>query len=230
MKRTANRLVTSLAVVTAGVFMALPASAGLVQLNSVADLTADDSIQWSALGGDLTSLTPPTALTTANSASATLTGSSVFTVFLGSTYNADFAAGDTVVSAYDLNNGPLSTGIEIDFANPVYALGALIQANAFGAFTGTLQAYDSSSTLLGTVTVNSTVLGSGSGAPFLGASTTGNLIAKAVFSTDVAGAAIDTVSIQTSAPSSATPEPSAFVLMFSSVAALGFGARRRFAR
>src|SRR5271165_5182689 len=124
-------------------------AAGLVQLVTANDVGAIDSIQWSSLGGDLTPLSSPVSLATVDGYSAVLggsSGSSQFTLFSGSTYNADFLPNDTVISAFDSNTfAPLATGMQIHFAVPVLALGAQIQVSNFGPFTGTLLAFDANS-------------------------------------------------------------------------------------
>src|SRR6266705_3041418 len=146
----------TLALIACLAFASSPVHAGLVQVFSAAGIQANDTILWSALGGDLTPLSPPVALTTTQGQHGTLSGSSAFTVFSGSTYNADFLPGDFVVSAFDLNTfTALSSGIQINLPSLVMAAGAQVQVNSFGPFSATLQAFDSSAVLLGSVSVNS---------------------------------------------------------------------------
>src|SRR5437762_3755958 len=143
-------------------FAGSPVHAGLVQVFSVAGIQGNDTILWSSLGGDLTPLFPPVALITTQGHPGTLSGSTAFTVFSGSTYNADFLPGDFVVSAFDLNTfTALATGIQINLPPQVMAAGAQVQVNAFGPFTATLQAFDLNSVSLGSVSVNSSVVGNG---------------------------------------------------------------------
>jgi hypothetical protein len=200
-----------------------PAHAGLVQVVSVPGILANDTILWSALGGDTIGLTPPVTSTTTDGQSYTVTGPSALTIFQGSTYNADFLPGDFVISAFDINSfTPLSAGIEIDLPGLVYAIGAQVQVNAFGPFSATLQAFDATSLLLGSVTVNSSVGGNGDGsAVFLGGRTTGNPIASVVISSPTAGIALDTVSLQD------TPEPACLMLVAPALAALLLRKRAR---
>lgn len=195
----------------------LCSNAAIIQVSS---LPGSDSILWSSLGGDLTALTPPVGLVTIGGSSATLTGSTNFAIFAGSTYNADFLPGDTVVSAFDLNTfTPLATGIEILFASPVLGAGAQIQANTFGAFVGTLEAFDVNLVSLGSVHVSSTVQGNGDGsAPFLGLMSD-TPIKEVLFTADTAGVAINTLQI-------ATPEPSGLFLVLPALAA-AFAIRRK---
>lgn len=205
-------------VITLLTLVVLPsAHAALIQVTSIAGLPAhNDDINWASLGGDLTPLTPPVGLQTAAGRPATLSGSSAFTLFSGSTYNADFLPGDIVVSAFDLNTfTSLVTGIRIDLPFLVQGLGARVQVNAFGPFHAMLQALDVNSVSLGTVSVTSSVAGNGDGsAVFLGALSSGNAIASVIFTSDGTGLAIDNVALD------AVPEPSTFYLAFLASVAL----------
>jgi hypothetical protein len=162
-------------------------------------------------------------LATARGRSATLSGSAAFTIFSGSTYNADFLPGDIVVSAFDLNTfTSLVTGIRIDLAFLVQGLGAQVQVNAFGPFHATMQALDANSVSLGTVSVTSSVSGNGDGsAVFLGAFSSSTPIASVIFTSDGTGLAIDSVAMD------AVPEPTTFYLAFSAIAVIGLRRKRR---
>ena len=194
--------------------LAMPLNASLVQVSS-ANFEANDQILWGSLGGDLTPLSPPVALLSQAGRPASLSGSTAFAVFTGSTYNADFLPVDTVVSAFDLNSfTSLTTGIRITFLVPALAVGAQIQVNAFGPFQGTLEAFDSNLVSLGSVFVNSTVQGNGDGsAPFLGLHSS-TLISSVLFTSNSTGVAIDSLQIQS------TPEPDGLVLVLPALAAL----------
>src|ERR1700732_1425016 len=123
---------SALALVAGLACAALPVHAGLVQVASVAGIQGNDTILWSTLGGDLTPLSPPVALTTTKGRPGTLLGSTAFTIFSGSTYNADVPPGDFVVSAFDLNTfTALATGIRINLPPLVIAAGAQVQVDAF---------------------------------------------------------------------------------------------------
>ena len=207
------------------------AHANLLLVNSVASLNPDTAIQWSNLGGDLTSLGSPLPVTAGASQNATLSGSPSFTVFSGSTFNGDFLPTALVLSAFDLGTvSPWSSGIQLDFLFPVFGVGAQVQVNAFAPFTATLEAFGASLTSLGTVQLSSTVLGNGDGsAPFLGGLGS-EQISRIRFTADVAGIAINDLAIATVADPRAVPpipEPSTFVFLASAVAALVIRARRR---
>jgi len=206
---------SALALVAWLAFAASPVDAGLIQVNSIAGIQGNDAILWSALGGDLTPLSPPIVLSTTQGHQGTLSGSAAFTIFSGSTYNADFLPGDFVVSAFDLNTfTALASGIQINLPALVMAAGAQVQVDAFGPFTATMQAFDLSSVLLGSVSVSSSVGGNGDGsAAFLGVRTTGNRIASIVVTGSGLGIALDTVILQEA------PEPAAFYLAIAGLAA-----------
>jgi hypothetical protein len=199
----------------------VPLQASLLQVTEVG-LNAADRFQWSSLGGDITPLSPPVALVSQGGRTASLDGSTDFALFSGSTYNADFLPTDTVLSAFDLNTfTSLVTGIRIVFAIPVYGVGAQIQVNAFGAFQGTLELFDSSFVSLGTVQVNSTVQGNGDGsAPFLGALST-DPIKAALFTADSSGVAINDLQVNL------VPEPAEIFALLPALALLAIRRKRR---
>ena len=89
----------TLALIACLAFAASPVHAALLQVFSAAGIQANDTILWSSLGGDLTPLSPPVALTTTQGQPGTLSGSTAFTIFSGSTYNADFLPGANVPDA-----------------------------------------------------------------------------------------------------------------------------------
>src|SRR5438067_909089 len=123
-----RRRYTALALIACLAFAASPVHAAVLQVFSAAGIQGNDTILWSALGGDLTPLSPPVALTTTQGQHGTLSGSTAFTVFSGSTYNADFLPGDFVVSAFDLNTfTALASGIQINLPSMVMAMGAQVQ-------------------------------------------------------------------------------------------------------
>jgi hypothetical protein len=152
--------------------LAVPASAGTLTL--VTDrsvLAGNDVIDWSALGGDMTPLGSPFGTTSQNGIGVTVSGPSAFTLFSGSTYNADFNATDTVLSLFDLESGaPLSGPLTLMFDRGVRGGGAQIQSLMYGSFLGRLTALDSAGVPLGAaVSISGVNGGNGGGvAPFLG--------------------------------------------------------------
>jgi len=221
--KTPSRRYSTLICLLSLAFLASPVYAGLQQVVSVPGIGANDTIVWSALGGDLTSLTPPVNSATLNGLPYTVQGPSSFTIFQGSTYNADFLPSDFVISAFDINSfNPLFTPIEIDLPLRALAIGMQVQVNAFGPFSATLQAFDAASNLLGSVTVNSSIGGNGDGsAVFLGGMTTSNPIASVLISSPTAGLALDTVFLQDA------PEPGCLLLAAPALALLIIRKRAR---
>ena len=193
----------------------MPAQAGLVPL-ALQDLQSNDQIDWGSLGGDLTALAPPTGLTTLMGLAATVSGPTALAVFSGSTYNADFLAGDFVISAYDLNTfTALLAGIQIDLPAHIRGFGAQVQVNSYGPFSATLDAYDSTLTLLGSITIGGINGANGDGsAAFLGAGSSDTDIARVVITSDGAALALDTAYLNVA------PEPSTMLLGVSALGAL----------
>ena len=196
------------------------AFATVILTNSRAAVTAFGppafTVDWGALGGDLTALGSP--FTTGP---VTVSGADAFTVFNGSTYNADFLADEYVLSLFDAINGnPLSGVFSLSFATAVRAVGAQVQANTFGAFTGTISAFGASG-LLGSFNVGGNNGGSGNGsAVFAGIISDSINITRIEFAGFGEGAAINQVSAN-------VPEPSTFLLLLGPLAFLMAVRRRR---
>ena len=215
---------TIVAILFATVIAVSPAQAGLVQVGSASGMPSiDDTIDWSALGSPLTAFTPPVAVTSTGGRSASVSGSPSITLFTGAILTGDFLPGDYAISAFDLDAGPLASGIHISLPFLVYALGTQIQVDPLGSFTGKLEAFDVNDVSLGIVSVTSTIFGNGDGsAPFLGAYSTGAAIASVTFTADQPGVAINGVDLDLNAP-----EPSTITLAFGALAALVLRRKRR---
>jgi hypothetical protein len=200
---------------------AIPASAStLTYTNSPAGIGTAFTIDWGVLGPDLTPVGSP--FTTGP---VTVSGASAFSVFSGATYNADFLPTDMVLSLFDLDTfSPVGGMFRIDFAAPVNAVGARVQANSFGAFAGTISAYDASHVLLGSFVVNGVNGGNGDGsAVFAGVLSDAFNISRIEFAGFGAGAAIGELRAGTAAAE--VPEPATMTLLLGGGAILA--ARRR---
>lgn len=152
-----TRLCTVLALL-----LAAPALWGdsLVVVTSPAAQGANDSLSWSQLGGDATTVS--SAFVAASSlglgVTVNLAGANSFiSVVCAATpcswTGAGFSAGDTLLWTSDTangGNGPLT----LTFAQGVSGAGALIQADGPGPFTARIQAFNGP-TLLGSFTVAS---------------------------------------------------------------------------
>jgi hypothetical protein len=203
---------------------------------SPAALGANDTVNWTQLGGDSTAL--------GNSFSATSTNSDFVTGFfststgevvdVGASWgpaSGSFSNGDSVIWANDGTNG---TG-PLTFTFPsVFGVGASIQADQPGQFTAQIQLFHLT-TSLGTESLTSDSAGD---AIFIGALDSVNEVTKAVFSLTAVTAgdsygnalgdfAVDTLNLKEAV--SAAPEPGSVFLLFGGLAGLSL-LRRRFRR
>jgi len=196
-----------------------PASASSVAFtNSPAGIGTAFTIDWGAPGPDLTSTGSPLT-----QGQVTVSGAADFSIFSGATYNADFLPTDWVLSLYDLNSfTPLPGVFNIDFVTPVNSAGAQVQALSFGAFSGTISAFDVSNALLGVFNVNGTNGGNGDGsAVFAGIISDSGNIHRLQFAGFGDGAAIGELR------AGSVPEPSTFAMLMEGGALLIALRRRR---
>ena len=146
----------------------------LVEVTSLGALSANDSVTWSQLGADGTSLL---STINANSAGAiavtgTLVASGSLTAVVcpasscswGSPGSVGFNAGDTVIWTSDTANGG-NGPLKLAFGTSVKGAGAMIQADGPAQFTAQIQAFNGN-TSLGSFTATSDTNGD---AVFLGA-------------------------------------------------------------
>lgn len=202
--------------------VAAPAAfANVILTNSRSAVTTLGSqaftVDWGALGGDLTPLG-----STFTQGPVTVGGANAFTVFNGSTYNADFLADEFVLSLFDANNfNPLSGIFSLTFASAVRAAGAQVQALAFGGFFGTISAFDAANGLLGSFNVSGANGGNGNGsAVFAGIISDSINISRIEFAGFGDGAAINQVTAN-------VPEPPMLLLLLGPLAFLVATRRRR---
>lgn len=185
-----------------------PADAALIQVYSRGALLAASTLDWT--DGEGTSYATDTGFTVDGS-TVTLGAAQGAgrTVLTGSTYNADFLAGDNVLAAFDLVVGPTPGPIRLTFNGAFAAAGAQIQANGFGSFTATLKVFGTLG-LLDTFTITGVNDGNGDGsAPFIGFQSDGADVIESIEFDAGDGMAINSVSFsrQTIA------EPSVLALM-----------------
>ena len=200
-----------LAVLLVLVACAVPASASTLTLvTDRAQLPHADLIRWSDLGGDLTDLGATfTTTSVGGEVAATVSGATRFALFSGSTFNADFDPGNTVLSLFDVINGnPTSGVIKLQFNHAVMGGGAQIQSNLQGNFTAFLSALDAAGNVIGAaVSINGTNGLSGDGsAAFLGIRSDAQDIFGLQFSL-ADGFAINDVSV------TSVPEPTTLTML-----------------
>lgn len=185
------------------------ANAVVVQVGTRAALGSTDSIDWSQFGPQYTSVPSPSLGSTANSTAFLVSGNGLTLYDQGSGWNGNFNNGEHVLYT--------DRDLTIQFAATQGAIGFEMQANYFGAFVGTMKAYDGLGSLLGTFNVNGNSDTNDGTAVFLGIRSTQMDIAKVVISNagylNTTGFGINQVSLDTC---KAVPEPA-------SMAALGLG-------
>jgi hypothetical protein len=178
------------------------AFASLILTNDRNAILTDYTIDWANLGEDLTNVAGPFTLGT-----ATVSGASSFGVFSGSTYNSDFGATDSVLALTGPDFDPLDGIFSITFASAIQGVGAQVQANGFGGFSGVIRAFNAANMLLGSFAVNGTNGFSGSGsAVFAGVISSAVDITRVEFASFGAGAAINGLSVD-------VPEPSTWLML-----------------
>lgn len=209
------RLIRSSAAFALAALATFAAQAGLVQVSTV---NADTTVGWGVLGPEFTAVG-----STASVGPATVTGST-FGVLNGSTYNGDFLPADVLLTMFDLNTGDAVDGVfDIQLSSAVQAIGAQVQANAFGPFSVLIEAFGAGDTPLGSFTLGGNNGGNGDGsALFAGVMTDGLEITHVRFSGLGAGAAIGSLLLDTVVDQ--VPEPGTLLLAGMALAAL---ARRR---
>lgn len=145
----------------------------------------------------------------------------------GTSWNGNFANGMGLIYNGVLTLGNNPGGILLSLDAPAYGVGAYIQDDPFGAFTGTITLYDAAFNLLGTYShagVSDSNVGT---ALFLGAYDATADVSYALFDTNDDIFAIGTAKLMTE-PYSAVPEPGTLALLLPSALGLAGVIRRRF--
>ena len=128
------------------------ASQALSVVTSRSALGANDTLDWSSLGSEYSSISSP--FTTVSTGGNTVTGSIPSGSFQRSNqssgWNGNFAPGDALLWTQG-NPGPL----QLTFSQSVRGVGTQIQANVFGPFTAVIEAFNSGGTSLGSFTLPS---------------------------------------------------------------------------
>lgn len=207
-------------IVAASFGLSIVAHAQVVGVFDRSLLLANDSIDLGQLGADFASVPDGTAGTSIAGNTFVINSSTqnMQRRDEGNGWNGDFNTGDHLVWNGGSTDGTDGT-ITFTLGQSVSGFGLQIQANAFGAFTADVAAYDGLGNLIGSFNVNGNNIPQLGTAPFLGVSSSQMNIAKVVYSLSTSGGvgfglAVNQVSIR---QCNVVPEPA-------SIAALGIGA------
>jgi PEP-CTERM motif len=203
--------------------------ASLTEVTSRASLGGTDFVDWGTLGVPFTTISNPFTIT--SNGGVTLSVSQVGANNFerrdqGNGWNGNFAPGDHLLWTAGAN-GPVTMSYTV---GGVSAIGTQLQSDAFGAFTATITAFDSSNNVLGSFTENgNSTPNADNTAIFLGVTSSSADIFKITYSV-TSGLGQDFGMNQldfTSGPSS-TPEPSTLAIAgLGGIGFLVYGWRRR---
>lgn len=135
-----------LRVLVAGLLAAASLHASATLVTSRGALAGTDSIDWGQLGATGTEVVPPVGVSTGLGLTASVNNPSgtLWRFDEGDgTFVGNFAVGDELLQTF-FTAGP----IVIDFSTGLSKIGAQIQANDFGAFTGVISVFNAANVLL----------------------------------------------------------------------------------
>lgn len=191
-------------------------------------LGANDMVLWGDSSMDGMPVGSPFAVVSAGgiNVSAALAGDLAIWEQAGLwAYTLAFSPGDILLDSNG-NGGPLT----IDFNTAVRGVGFNIGSPYFGPFTGTMQFFGAGNILFGTVNVSGTSQASNDGsAPFLGGTSSLRDITRVVISTSGTSPelTINQMSLLTTDPVTAIPEPSTITLVSAAIVGGVLMRRRR---
>jgi hypothetical protein len=185
-----------------------------------------DYVDWGAVA-TAGSATTPYAAVSNNGLSATVSDTNGFYGAVQPySWDGNFSLGDNVL--YTLH---ASDPIIVKFATPVFGGGAQIESTLRGDFIGTVSAYDSDNSLLGTFSLPGASVSSQDGtAIFIGIGSTDQDISELQFSStnDLAGFGINRLQLATVAViPQAVPEPGSLLALAMGVGSMGAFLRKR---
>lgn len=210
----------------------------VVEVGSSAALGANDSVDFSQFGPDGTAIPAATAWTSAHgnagfvdffSGTGSFSGTGTVAVQCPAapscSWTGGFTPGESLVWSFDgtAGGGSAPVGFRV---GAMRGVGALVQSDAPGSFTASLQWFTTSLFLGGSFTASSDAVGD---PLFIGAlDLTGRGIGAVKFNlTDGSNdLAVGTLNLNTTS----TPEPASMILLTNGLLGLGFTLRKRFAR
>lgn len=127
-------------------------------------LRANDIVDWETIGKEFDFISSPLLVHSSNGVKLKLSSCGTFLrLNEGSGIKGNFPSGDKLLFLEFADSA-----ITIDFSTPVFGVGTQIQRAFFGAFTGVLEAFDSSGKSLGKFSVYANKNADDDLAPFVG--------------------------------------------------------------
>lgn len=203
-------------------------SAAIITYSDRSLFPDNDYVDWAQFGPDLT-VVPNNSVATAAFFGTTVTVSTDTATAMerrdqGTGWAGNFAAGDALLWTRNVDNAKLI----LDFSQNVWGGGAQIQADLYGSFTGTLEAYDAGNNLLGSFNLagNSTAAGDNS-AIFMGIFSTDADVRRLVFFTNNAKQDFAINQLEFLECVTVVPLPGTLLLLGSGLASLAWLRRRQ---
>lgn len=199
----------------AGLAVCSVSANALTLITNRAGIGANDNIDWGQFGASFTPVADGSLGVTSNIGSAFMVadGNGMERRDQPAGWAGDFAPGDEL-----LWTAGQSRPLDITFAASYLAAGAQIQANIYGAFVATIEAFDGLGDSLGSFSVNgNSTANNDNSAMFLGVMSNAHDIAMLRYSVSSGGQATNDFAINTVSLNACVPEPG-------TIAALGLGA------